>query len=77
MRFSPGLDDVGGMVQQRRDPRRFPAADSRGVVGKTITVLVLVFNWAVGNIEWPLLLFAAVDGIYAALFWRFLKRYPA
>lgn len=56
-----------------RDPKRFRPYIVLGIVLKIVVVVVVFGHWIAGNILWLLPALAAVDAIYAVLFWRYYR----
>jgi len=47
-----------------------------GVVGKSLLVLVVGFDWLAGNTNWPFALIVSGDAVFVALFVDYLRRHP-
>jgi hypothetical protein len=47
-----------------------------GIVGKSLVVLVVCFDWLAGNTNWPMVLLVSGDAVFVALFVDYLKRHP-
>lgn len=62
--------------QVSRDPAYYRPYITLGIIGKLIFVAVIFAHWAMGNTNGALPTLAAGDIVFAALFWRYLKRTP-
>ncbi|NQD92114.1 hypothetical protein HP532_05535 [Pseudomonas sp. CrR25] len=60
-----------------RDPRRNRPIIELGIFGKLLVVVVGYGYFFAGKITWPFAVLVTGDLLWAYLFWRFLRRYPA
>jgi hypothetical protein len=59
-----------------RDPVGNRQVIHLGIVGKSLVVLVVCFDWLAGNTNWPMVLLVSADALFVALFVDYLKRHP-
>jgi len=57
-----------------RDPVRYRPYIPFGALLKVMVVVIIWGHWLAGNISWLLPALAAVDAIYAVLFWRYYNQ---
>jgi hypothetical protein len=60
--------------QISRDPVYYRPYITLGLIGKLMFVVLVYGNWAMGSTNGVLPALVAADIIFAALFWRYLKR---
>ena len=59
-----------------RDPVGNRQVIHLGIVGKSLLVLVVGFDWLSGNTNWPFALIVSGDAVFVALFVDYLRRHP-
>ena len=59
-----------------RDPVANRPLIHLGIVGKSLLVLVVGFDWLSGNTNWPFALIVSGDAVFVALFVDYLRRHP-
>ncbi len=59
-----------------RDPVANRPIIHMGIVGKSLVVAAVFYDWAVGNTNWPFPLLVCGDAVFAALFVNYLRRRP-
>ncbi len=65
-----------GYWRVARDPVAGRPIIHMGVVGKSLLVLVVGFDWLTGNTNWPFALIVGGDAVFVALFLDYLRRRP-
>jgi len=59
-----------------RDPVANRPLIHLGIVGKSLLVLVVGFDWLSGNTNWPFALIVSGDAVFVALFADYLRKHP-
>lgn len=65
-----------GYWRVSRDPQANRPIIQMGILGKSLVVLSVFFDWATGNTNWPFALLVSGDAVFAALFLDYLRRRP-
>jgi len=59
-----------------RDPVANRPIIQLGIVGKSLVVIAVFYDWAMGNTNWPFPLLVCGDAVFAALFADYLRQRP-
>lgn len=65
-----------GYWRVSRDPVVNRPIIHMGVLGKSLVVLAVAFDWQAGHTNWPFALLISGDVVFAALFLDYLRRRP-
>jgi len=59
-----------------RDPVANRPIIHMGIAGKSLVVIAVFYDWAMGNTNWAFPLLVCGDAVFAALFFDYLRRRP-
>jgi hypothetical protein len=65
-----------GYWRVARDPVANRSIIHVGILGRSLVVLAVCFDWLAGNTNWPLARVVSGDAVFAALFLDYLRQRP-